>query len=147
MLERKFTYEGFDGKTYTDTWGFYLSKADLLEIQLGSFVGLDVLIKRLIDAQNGKEIMAIIKEIILKSVGKPSADGRRFIRNEETREEFYQTDAYSQLFEELVTDSDKAMAFVTAIVPRELGEKMREIKPEDAGKIIGIPTEATKPAE
>ena len=147
MLERKFTYEGFDGKTYTDTWGFYLSKADLLEIQLGSFVGLDVLIKRLIDAQNGKEIMAIIKEIILKSVGKPSADGRRFIRNEETREEFYQTDAYSQLFEELVTDSDKAMAFVTAIVPRELGEKMREMKPEDAGKIICIPVESTKPAE
>ena len=147
MLERKFTYEGFDGKTYTDTWGFYLSKADLLEIQLGSFVGLDVLIKRLIDAQKGKEIMDIIKEIVLKSVGKPSADGRRFIRNEETREEFYQTDAYSQLFEELVTDSDKAMAFVAAVVPRELGEKMRGLKAEDATKIIGIPTETTQTAE
>ena len=139
MLERTFTYEGFDGKTYKDTWGFYLSKADLLEIQLGSFVGLDVLIKRLIDAQNGKEIMAIIKEIILKSVGKPSADGRRFIRDEATREEFYQTDAYAQLFEELVTDSDKAIAFITAVVPRELGEKMRNMSKADAATALTAP--------
>lgn len=126
MFERAFTYEGFDGKTYTDTWGFYLSKADLLEIQLGTFVGLDQLIKRLIDTQNGKEIMAIIKEIILKSVGRPSQDGKRFIRNEEIREEFAQSEAYSQLFEELVMDGEKAMAFIIAAVPRDIGEKMKE---------------------
>ena len=78
MLERSFTYEGFDGKTYKDTWWFYLSKADLLEIHLGTFVGLDALMKHLIDTQNGKEIMAIVREFILKSVGKPSADGKRF---------------------------------------------------------------------
>lgn len=125
MFERAFTYEGFDGKQYTDSWGFYLSKADLLEIQLGTFVGLDQLIKRLIDTQNGKEIMAIIKEIILKAVGKPSQDGKRFIRNQEIRDEFEQTEAYSQLFEELVMDGEKAMEFITAAVPREIGEKMK----------------------
>ena len=119
MFERTFTYEGFDGKEYKDTWGFYLSKADLLEIQLGTFVGLDQLIKRLIDTQNGKEIMAIIKEIILKSVGRPSQDGKRFIRNQEIRDEFEQTEAYSQLFEELVMDGEKAMDFIISAVPRE----------------------------
>lgn len=125
MFERTFTYEGFDGKQYKDTWGFYLSKADLLEIQLGSFVGLDQLIKRLIDTQNGKEIMAIIKEIILKSVGRASQDGKRFIRNQEIRDEFEQTEAYSQLFEELVMDGEKAMDFIIKAVPREIGEKMK----------------------
>lgn len=125
MFERTFTYEGFDGKEYKDTWGFYLSKADLLEIQLGTFVGLDQLIKRLIDTQNGKEIMAIIKEIILKSVGRPSQDGKRFIRNQEIRDEFEQTEAYSQLFEELVMDGEKAMDFIISAVPREVGEKMK----------------------
>ena len=72
MFERKFKFEGFDGKMYEDTWGFYLSKADLLEIQLGTFVGLDALMKRLIETKNGKEIMAIVKEIILKAVGHSS---------------------------------------------------------------------------
>ena len=125
MFERTFKFEGFDGKMYEDTWGFYLSKADLLEIQLGTFVGLDALMKRLIETKNGKEIMAIVKEIILKAVGHASPDGRKFLRNDELREEFLQTDAYSQLFEELVLDSTKALDFITAAVPREVGEKMR----------------------
>ena len=82
--------------------------------------------KQLIDAKNGKEIMAIIKEIIMKSVGKPSADGKRFIRNDELRTDFEQTEAYSQLFEELVTDAEKAAAFIAAIVPREVAMKIQE---------------------
>lgn len=126
MLERTFTYDGFDGKKYSDTWFFHLTKADLLEIHLGTFVGLDVLMKRLIDTQNGKEIMGIVKEIILKSVGKPSADGKRFMRNDELRDEFYQTEAYSQLFEELVTDGEKTKNFIIGIVPADVGRKMAE---------------------
>jgi hypothetical protein len=126
MFERKFTYEGFDGKTYEDTWGFYLSKADILEIQLGTFVGLDQLMKRLIETQNGKEIMAVVKEIILKSVGHTSPDGRKFLRNEDLRDEFYQTDAYSQLFTELVTDPEKVLEFIFGAVPKDIGDKMRE---------------------
>jgi len=124
MLERSFTYEGVNGKTYTDTWGFNLTKADLLEIHMGTFVGLDVLMQRLIDAHDGKEIMAIIKEIIHKSVGRASADGKRFIRNDEIWEDFYQSEAYSQLFEELVLDADKAFDFIAHIIPREMGEKL-----------------------
>ena len=126
MFERKFKFEGFDGKMYEDTWGFYLSKADLLEIQLGTFVGLDALMKRLIETKNGKEIMAIVKEIILKAVGHTSPDGRKFLRNDELREEFQQTDAYSQLFSELVTDPEKVLDFIFGAVPKEIGEKMRE---------------------
>lgn len=126
MFERKFTFEGFDGKTYEDTWGFYLSKADLLEIQLGTFVGLDQLMKRLIETQNGKEIMAIVREIIMKAVGHTSPDGRKFLRNDELRDEFRQTDAYSQLFTEMVTDPEKVLEFIFSAVPKEIGDKMRE---------------------
>ena len=146
MFERTFTYEGFDGKEYKDTWGFYLSKADLLEIQLGTFVGLDALMKRLIETQNGKEIMAIIKEIILKAVGKPSSDNKHFMRSPEISEDFHQTEAYSQLFEELVMDGKKALEFITAAVPREIGEMMRaEMAKNNANNDEN--KEAEKPAE
>ena len=125
MFERTFEYKGFDGKDYKDTWGFYLSKADLLEIQLGTFVGLDALLKRLIETQNGKEIMAIVKEIILRAVGKRSSDGKHFLRNDEIRDDFRQTEAFSQLFEELVMDGEKALDFIASAVPFDVGEKMR----------------------
>lgn len=140
MFEREFTFEGFDGKTYKDTWGFYLSKADLLEIQLGTFVGLDQLMKRLIETKNGKEIMGIVKEIIMKSVGHTSPDGRKFLRNEELREEFRQTDAYSQLFTELVTDPEKVLDFIFGAVPKDIGDKMRE----ERAKETAAPAEEAK---
>lgn len=134
MFERKFTFEGFDGKTYEDVWGFYLSKADLLQIQLGTFVGLDQLMKRLIETKNGKEIMAIVDEIIMKSVGHTSPDGRKFLRNDELRDEFRQTDAYSQLFSELVTDPEKVLDFIFGAVPKEIGDKMREERAKEQAK-------------
>lgn len=126
MLERTFTYEGFDGKIYTDTWGFYLSKADLIEINYGSWVGIDNLLKQLVQNKNGKEIVNIVKEVVLKSVGRPSVDGRRFIRNDETRQEFYETDGYSQLMSELLTEPNKVIDFLTAVIPKEMGEKLRQ---------------------
>lgn len=130
MKERTFTYEGFDGKTHTDKWYFYLSKADIAEINVESFVGLDVLMKRLIDSENGKEIMSIIREIVLRSVGRPSTDGRRFIRNAEIREEFHQTEAYSQLMMEMFEDPQKLNDFVLGIVPNEMAVKMQQAMAE-----------------
>ena len=126
MLERTFTYEGFDGKIYTDTWGFYLSKADLIEINYGSWIGIDNLLKQLVQNKNGKEIVNIVKEVVLKSVGRSSTDGRRFIRNDETRQEFYETDAYSQLMTELLTDPPKVIEFLTEVIPKEMAEKLRQ---------------------
>lgn len=134
MLERSFTYEGFDGKTYTDTWGFYLSKADLIEINYGSWVGIDVLLKQLVANKNGKEIVNIVREMVLKSVGKPSEDGRRFIRNQETRDEFYQTEAYSQLMSELLTEPQKVLDFLVAVMPKDMGEALRDSLNEVAQK-------------
>jgi hypothetical protein len=137
MLERTFVCKGFDGKQYEETYGFYLSRADLLKINLGSFVGLDVLMQRLIDAQNGVEIMNIIDKIIMTAVGRESADHRKFLRNDEIRDEFRQSDAYSQLFEELVTDAEKASQFLISCLPEDLArtalankQKMAEEKAE-----------------
>jgi hypothetical protein len=132
MKQRTFTYEGFDGKMHTDTWNFYLSKADLLEINVESFVGLDALMKRLFDTQNGKEIMAIIREIILRSVGRPSQDGRRFIRNEELRQEFYQTEAYAQLLTEMFENPDKLNEFIISIVPHDMAVGIQQAMAQDA---------------
>lgn len=132
MKERTFVCKGFDGKTYEETYGFYLSRADLLKINLGSFVGLDVLMQKLIDSHNGMEIMNIIDRIIMTSVGRESADHRKFLRNDEIRDEFRQSDAYSQLFEELVTDSEKAAEFLIGCLPEDLAKTAIENRKKEA---------------
>ncbi len=117
MLKRTFTYTNFDGQEVTDDYYFNLSKAEIMELELSAYGGLDMLIKKLIEEKNSEEVVKIFKKIILMSVGEKSYDGKRFIKNDEIRNNFYQTEAYSMLFCELVTDANKANEFLNGIVP------------------------------
>lgn len=117
MLKRTFTYTNFDGQEVSDDYYFHLTKAEIMELELSAYGGLEMLIKRLIEEKNSEEIVKIFKKIILMSVGEKSYDGKRFIKNEEIRNNFYQTEAYSMLFCELVQDPDKANEFLKGIVP------------------------------
>lgn len=126
MLQREFTYKGYDGEMHTDTWLFNLTQADLLKLNMGSFGGLDDLMKRMIREDRPKELVDMFEALILSAVGEKSPDGRRFIRTQEIRDEFYQTEAYSQLFTELVTNGEKLKAFILAIIPDEISAKILE---------------------
>ena len=57
---------------------------------------------------------------MLKAYGEKSADGKRFIKNDDIRDGFAQTEAYSELFMELATDANAAASFVNGIVPKDL---------------------------
>jgi hypothetical protein len=46
-----------------------------------------------------------------------SIDGKRFIKNQELRDSFVQTEAYSELFMELASDAELAAVFVNGIIP------------------------------
>ena len=48
--------------------------------------------------------------------GEKSPDGRRFVKNQEVRDAFAQTNAYSDLFMELATDAKAAAAFVNGVI-------------------------------
>lgn len=124
MLKRTFTYTGPDGNEHKDTWYFSLSKADLLKLNMGSFGGLEDLMKRLVREDRPKEIVDMFESMILSSVGEKSPDGRRFIRSKEIQEDFYQTDAYSQLFCELVQSGEKLKEFILSVVPDDVRQQV-----------------------
>lgn len=134
MLIREFTYKDYNGKTQKETFCFNLTKADLLEMNLGSFGGLDDLMKRLIREDRPREIVAMFKEMILSSVGRKSPDGRRFIRNEEIRNDFYETEAYSELFTELVTDGEKLREFLYQVIPDDVRQAVLAKDAAEAAK-------------
>ena len=58
-----------------------------------------------------------MKDLILKSYGVKSPDGRQFIKNQEVRDAFAQTEAYNQLFMELATDAKAAADFFAGVIP------------------------------
>ena len=117
MLKKTMTYTDYDGNQRTEDFYFNLSKAEVADMEMSTAGGLDKMINRIIAEQDGKRIIELFKDLVLRAYGKKSDDGKRFIKTKELSEEFSQTEAYSDLFMELATDAEAAAAFVNGIVP------------------------------
>lgn len=117
MLKKTITYTDYNGVERSEDFYFNLTKAELMEMEMETAGGLSEMIQKIINAKDIPAIVAIFKDIVLKAYGEKSPDGKRFIKSEELREEFKQTEAYSELFMELATDADKAAEFMNGIIP------------------------------
>lgn len=118
MLTKPITYTDFDGETRTENFYFNMTKAELAELNLTTEGGLQNVLQRIIDAKNIPEVTKWFKKIITMSYGEKSPDGRRFIKSEELTNEFLQTEAYSELFMQLLGDDKAASDFINGILPK-----------------------------
>ena len=130
MLKKTITYTDYNGVDLTEDFYFNLSKAEIMEMEMGTSGGLSEMINKIVAAQDAPAIIKVFKDLILKAYGEKSPDGKRFIKSDEIATAFSQTDAYSQLFMELATDTDAAAAFVNGIVPAaEKGGNIKQMVP------------------
>lgn len=132
MIIKKIKYKDFNGVEREEEFMFNLTEAEITEMELMTEGGLSDSIKKIIAAQNTPQIIETFKNLLLKSYGQKSADGRLFIKNEKLTEEFTQTNAYSQFFMELATDDKAAIAFINGIIPESMRERVAEVGSDDA---------------
>lgn len=95
MLKKTMTYEDYNGVPRTEDFYFNLTPAEVTEMELSVDGGLVEMINRVVAAQDGKQIINVFKDIILRAYGEKSPDGKRFVKNQEIRDAFAQTNAYS----------------------------------------------------
>ena len=119
MLKKTITYPDYNGGSRTEDFYFNLTQAEVTDMELSVDGGLVEMINRIVAAQDGKQIIATFKDIILRAYGEKSPDGKRFVKSQELRDAFSQTEAYSILFMELATNADAAAAFINGIVPAQ----------------------------
>lgn len=129
MFKKVIKYEDFNGVQREETFYFNLSKAELMEMELSTQAGVEEMIKMLIATKDNAKIVQIYKDLILKSYGIKSEDGTRFIKTQELRDAFEQSNAYSEFFIEMMSSSDTQAAFINGVVS---GVNMPEMKEEDA---------------
>lgn len=128
MLKRTITYPDYNKMKRTEDFYFNITQAELIEMEYTTTGGFSVMIDKLISAVDLPAIIKIMKELILKAYGEKSPDGRRFIKSPELSEAFSQTEAYSQLFMELATNSQAASDFINGILPTPNPQQQAEIK-------------------
>lgn len=127
MLKKKITYSDYNtGEQYTEEFRFNLNKAELTFMDLTTSGGLEMNLNRIVNTHDVPAMIKFFRELILKSYGEVSPDGKRFVKSDELSAAFEQTEAYSELFMELCTDADAAAAFIKGVVPSDLGKQVGE---------------------
>ena len=117
MLKKTITYIDYNGVERTEDFYFNLSKAEVLELEMGTTGGLTEMINKIVAAQDTPTLIKIFKDLVLRAYGEKSPDGKRFIKSDEIRDAFSQTEAYSNLFMALATDAEAASKFFNGIIP------------------------------
>lgn len=132
MLKKTITFKDLDDNSITEDFYFALSKAEIAEMELryagsGGLAGrLEKMTEPPID---GGLIMDTFKDMISRSVGKRHEDNVQFVKNDDVRGRFLQSDAYTEFFMELVTDAEAGLRFVRGIMPKEVQDKLAKGQP------------------
>lgn len=131
MYKKTITYEDYDGNKRTEDFFFSLTTAELTKMQMSVEGGYAAMIDKMVKAQDMRSLINAIEDIVIKSYGIKSDDGRRFIKNSTITEEFMQTPAYSSLYMELITDENAAADFINKIIPSDLAAKVEKYNKEN----------------
>jgi len=92
-------------------------KQEITEMEMSTSGGVVEMIEKVVSEKDSRRIIEIFKDLILRSYGEKSPDGKRFIKNQELRDAFSQTEAYSELFMELASNAELSAVFVNGIIP------------------------------
>lgn len=131
MLKKTITYTDYNGVERTEDFYFNLTKPELIEMELGTKGGFTEMVEKIVAAKDAPSIIRVFKDLIKKSYGVKSEDGKRMIKSDGLFDAFSQTEAYSKLYMELVFDTDAGAAFINGIIPddykAEAAKKAKEL--------------------
>ena len=132
MLKKTIKYVDYNGESRAETFFFNLTKAELTRLNFDKKDDLATRIKQMVNSDDRKAILQLFEDLITAAYGRPSEDGRYFRKSEAMREEFMSCPAYDELFFELVSDADKFVTFMKALVPKDLAQEIEKQEANNA---------------
>lgn len=120
MLKETIKYTDYNGLEREEDHYFNLTEAEIIDMDMNMSGGLRAMLEAAISAQDAKTLYTVFKDILFKSYGRKSIDGRRFEKSEELSTEFMQTEAYNVLIKRLLKDDVKAADFIKGILPQNV---------------------------
>lgn len=116
MRKETITYTDYNNVTRTEDFFFNLNEAELTALQYGVDGGMKEMLERIVKSNDNKQIMACFHDLIAKSYGEKSPDGRRFVKSTELSEAFMQTEAYNELMLRFMTDASYSAEFINDVL-------------------------------
>jgi hypothetical protein len=138
MLKRDITYEDGEGNTVTETFYFNLTAKELVSLVSPGQENVEEAIK-LFEGKDFRDQVLEFDKFVLASYGIRSEDRKRFIKNDQIREEFADSFAYDTLFMELATDEKAASIFIQGIIPKTMKEEVLKLDQLNQAKTVPLP--------
>ena len=131
MYKKTITYEDYNGEKRTEDFYFNLTQAEVAELQFSIDGGYSEMLTTIVKNKDNAAMLKFFKDLIAKSYGIKSEDGRRFIKKQENVDEFMETPAYSALFMEFITDENAMVEFFNKVIPADLAAEVEKVKKEN----------------
>lgn len=142
MLKKTFQYTDFNGNEQEETFYFNLSKSEVIEYELQERAGMSTTLQRIVEERDNQKILAHFKDLVMKSVGRKSDDGRRFVKNDEIREDFLASPAYDEMFIWLMSEPGAGAEFVNNVLPQDVDEFVKKVDSgQQAAKNVKKPSD------
>lgn len=140
MLKKTITYTDYNDVERTEDHYFNISKAELIMMDSEVVGGMRQRLEKISQTQDTVAIMEVFRDLIHRAYGERSPDGKRFIKSEEMATAFEQTEAYSELVVELLTDPEAAASFTNAILPKGLVDEAAKETAKTSAPLAALPT-------
>lgn len=116
MFKHTVEYEDFNGNQRKEDLYFHLSVPEVtrLQAEIGG-KAMDEYVKELSDNQNVNDLLDFLEKMLLNSYGQKTSDGRSFRKSKEARDEFEQSQAYAEMFSQLILEPDLARKFGSSV--------------------------------
>ena len=138
MYKKTIVYKDYDGKERTEEHYFNLDEGELMEMYMSVPGGYPAMLQRVVNEQSEPELFKIFKEIVVKSYGEKTGDGKYFLKEDDDGRplvrKFLQSKAYSALMMEFMTKTQSFTEFANQIIPADMAKKYNpaEIAPNAA---------------
>lgn len=126
MIKEKVTYEDLDGIIVEEEVLFNLTKAELMELQVAYPEGYGAHLQKIVSSGDQQAIWLAFKDLVLKAYGVRSPDGKRLVKSPQAANEFASSEAFAEIIMNIVTDEDRAVAFIAGLLPKDLGNQMTQ---------------------
>lgn len=128
MLKHTIKYTDFNNNERNEDFYFHLSTPEVTRLEAEIGKPLDQYVNELAANLDAKTLIDFLERIVLTAFGQKTSDGKSFIKNKGLREEFEYSNAYAELFVELLTNPDFAKKFAGGIVDN--GPKKNQVNPQ-----------------
>lgn len=116
MIKKIIKYTDYNGQQRKETAYFNMNKLEVLKLTAKLGMDIDQYAKKLAESEDMPKMLQFIEDIILASYGEKSEDGRTFEKSKEKTAKFENSNAFAELFEQLLLNPQQTAQFASGIV-------------------------------